>query len=771
MSEWTPWSVCIVDPNGATGGGTGGTGSTGSTGSTAGIQFRSRTILTPPRNGGTVCGPTGESQSCNPFAPQNCVLSEWSEWSVCRQGQQTRTRTIIQNPTNNGTPCGETAQTKECTETPSYLNIVSTNNDSYVAVRKFNGAFYLAPSYDKMTSDEINYEFYFDAQNYLQIKIQSVYQYVNHDPTNSTITFSTSVSGNTVQLFKQSDRYFLNNCAEGKGLGNIIKADIASAVLGVVGVNFNNCTLVKITTSKSLPPAKYIGVIKDGNNAPLKKAYLCYQKNKIFTSVIGTNLVDTNLQFYIDPATGNLMILKAPENTLFFISQTDNASGAFDLVKNPDPNTCLNYTPEGFISIKTVFLQYFTNFTNNNNLQLKATNNTSSRLTFEIVSQPVTPELSRLFTTVPNVGTQYLTLGGSNIAQVLKYFLYLSPNSGSANELLLNNQYIMVKNAENVFKFIKIGASNIDTLYFFELSSEFPNSNNQDSYLSFSPVKSVLKTGTTTVPRYKNFNNVDGSVISNGIYMISSTDNSILFTLNNLSGNTIIPLPDRVLCYTVADGPLRMNIWIDDPDCKSKGGWTFMAKIKVYSTQGTGRQKYTVYTAPGPDRALIKFGDDSPGGGWNKSGEFYAYATPQPDAVANYVKLAPDGPVREVIVSSTEVLNQWPTHVTFYSYNIEPAYKKVPCVERGAPIYRCNASSGAYFYADLVTRASQCGVDDGTLTYIGDGIKDSDPCQLEKPSNLYVCATYGYSSAEARATQCSQDGGVGKFVGDRSYYY
>ena len=51
------------------------------------------------------------------FAPVknvNCQVSEWSEWSKCKNGQKTRTRTVIQNPSGKGTPCPSLEETSTC---------------------------------------------------------------------------------------------------------------------------------------------------------------------------------------------------------------------------------------------------------------------------------------------------------------------------------------------------------------------------------------------------------------------------------------------------------------------------------------------------------------------------------------------------------------------------------------------------------------------------------------------------------------------------------
>ena len=52
---------------------------------------------------------------CEEPDPVNCVVSEWSAWSVCEDGSQTRTRTIITPASGGGTPCPVLSETRECT--------------------------------------------------------------------------------------------------------------------------------------------------------------------------------------------------------------------------------------------------------------------------------------------------------------------------------------------------------------------------------------------------------------------------------------------------------------------------------------------------------------------------------------------------------------------------------------------------------------------------------------------------------------------------------
>jgi hypothetical protein len=55
-------------------------------------------------------------QTCVP-PPVHCVLSPWSEWSVtCVGGKQYRTRSVITHPSNGGTSCGSLHETRDCSD-------------------------------------------------------------------------------------------------------------------------------------------------------------------------------------------------------------------------------------------------------------------------------------------------------------------------------------------------------------------------------------------------------------------------------------------------------------------------------------------------------------------------------------------------------------------------------------------------------------------------------------------------------------------------------
>jgi hypothetical protein len=63
--------------------------------------------------------------------PVNCVVSAWSDWSVCENGNRTRTRTIITPASNGGTACPSLTETEACNAEEactSYTHIASRDS-------------------------------------------------------------------------------------------------------------------------------------------------------------------------------------------------------------------------------------------------------------------------------------------------------------------------------------------------------------------------------------------------------------------------------------------------------------------------------------------------------------------------------------------------------------------------------------------------------------------------------------------------------------------
>ncbi len=80
-----------------------------------GTQTRTRTVITPPSNGGRPCPSLVQTRPCPPDAV-DCVVSNWSAWSRCVNGQRRRTRTIVTPPSNGGRECPALTQTEACTD-------------------------------------------------------------------------------------------------------------------------------------------------------------------------------------------------------------------------------------------------------------------------------------------------------------------------------------------------------------------------------------------------------------------------------------------------------------------------------------------------------------------------------------------------------------------------------------------------------------------------------------------------------------------------------
>ena len=85
-----------------------------------GTRVRTRPVLTPAAYGGAACPALVESEACNtqPCAV-DCVVSDWSTWSTCSAtcggGTQTRTRTVLTPPSNGGLACpADFTETQAC---------------------------------------------------------------------------------------------------------------------------------------------------------------------------------------------------------------------------------------------------------------------------------------------------------------------------------------------------------------------------------------------------------------------------------------------------------------------------------------------------------------------------------------------------------------------------------------------------------------------------------------------------------------------------------
>jgi hypothetical protein len=104
--DWTVWSDCMTD---------------NAFGIACGPGTKSRSrICLPPQYGGQGCPPTDEEVTCVlEGCPTNCAVSEWSAWSPCPNTcgirlTQRRTRTVLTPPENGGSPCPDLVDEIPC---------------------------------------------------------------------------------------------------------------------------------------------------------------------------------------------------------------------------------------------------------------------------------------------------------------------------------------------------------------------------------------------------------------------------------------------------------------------------------------------------------------------------------------------------------------------------------------------------------------------------------------------------------------------------------
>lgn len=100
VGDWSSWSQCNAPCGG-------------------GVRERTRQIVSSATDGGVGCPSTIEHEQCNiQECPIDCRVSEWSNWSECSQacggGTQSRTRTVTQYPNSTGQSCPTLTETREC---------------------------------------------------------------------------------------------------------------------------------------------------------------------------------------------------------------------------------------------------------------------------------------------------------------------------------------------------------------------------------------------------------------------------------------------------------------------------------------------------------------------------------------------------------------------------------------------------------------------------------------------------------------------------------
>lgn len=97
VSSWTPWSTCSALQCGE-----------------AGSQHRTRSVITSPLCGGSVCPSLQESQNCYGNTSIDCEYSAWSTWSECSRcgDTQTSSRHVTTIGECGGTLCNFTALNK-----------------------------------------------------------------------------------------------------------------------------------------------------------------------------------------------------------------------------------------------------------------------------------------------------------------------------------------------------------------------------------------------------------------------------------------------------------------------------------------------------------------------------------------------------------------------------------------------------------------------------------------------------------------------------------
>lgn len=144
VSQWSQWSNCDKDCG-------------------LGKQKRNRTIINKQFRNGLSCPLLEDTRNCSiKPCPQDCVLSDWSEWSPCigntcgiiNGGNQTRNRNIIRNKIGEGTCTDILEESRKCnteqcfTELPTSSQMadffsINIEADKYTTDTSRNSYFYV----------------------------------------------------------------------------------------------------------------------------------------------------------------------------------------------------------------------------------------------------------------------------------------------------------------------------------------------------------------------------------------------------------------------------------------------------------------------------------------------------------------------------------------------------------------------------------------------------------------------------------------------------
>lgn len=115
----------------------------------------------------------------------NCELSAWSDWSSCAGGTQSRTRTIITPASNGGTVCGPTSESRDCAVEGRIRNIsvgtIGCQNFNTSYIHQYWATVYTVSQSDYIGNGEILYNnpdcsTIYDSAEYIDIGAMGIEQ-------------------------------------------------------------------------------------------------------------------------------------------------------------------------------------------------------------------------------------------------------------------------------------------------------------------------------------------------------------------------------------------------------------------------------------------------------------------------------------------------------------------------------------------------------------------------------------------------------------------